>query len=326
MDVEDNAGCRAIVARHSRFDGRAQRIERSLTGIALVLLSGSAIAVVPTAAELAFESGSNPLTILTLRSIVGVALMALVMAASGQPFSMTRRAFAPCFYAGLAHAVVAYGFIGSVAHMPVSLVVLVYATHPVLLAVISRWQGNERLTVWKLALAFTVLAALAVVLSAGFNKFDVTGIALGTLASVAVCGMILLCACAQSHATSTQVNFYMMAMAAVLFAAATTVGGSWSLPSGTMGWLGLAGVGLGVSVGLLAFLAALRFIGVVRATIVSNVEPVFGILFAAVVLGERLDGMQCIGVALIVMALVLFELPPRQRTGPRRPAHAAQNS
>ena len=94
------------------------------------MLSGSTIAVAPTAAKLALESGSNPLTILTLRSIIGVALMALLMVASGQTFRVTRRTLALCLYAGLAHTLVAYGFISSVARMTVSLAVLVYSTHP----------------------------------------------------------------------------------------------------------------------------------------------------------------------------------------------------
>ena len=124
--------------------------------------------------------------------------------------------------------------------------------------------------------------------------------------------MIRLCALAQHDATSTQVNFYMMAVAVVLFAIVTTFEGAWSLPSGATGWLGVAGAGLGLSVGMLAFLAALRFVSIVHATIVSNVEPLLSILFAAAMLGERLGAVQWTGIALIVMALVLFAVPSRR--------------
>jgi len=40
---------------------------------------------------------------------------------------------------------------------------------------------------------------------------------------------------------------------------------------------------------------------------ISNAEPVFGVLFAVAVLGERLGVLQWAGVALVVAALVLFE-------------------
>src|SRR4029450_8413280 len=133
-----------------------------------------AIAVVPTSAKLAFEAGANPPTVVTLRGIVGMALMALFMAASGQSFRLPRR----CAAAGLAHTLVAYGFIGSVAHIPVSLAVLIYATHPILLAFIFHLQGRERLTPRKLALAFMFLIALVFVLGGALDAPNATGVAL----------------------------------------------------------------------------------------------------------------------------------------------------
>jgi drug/metabolite transporter (DMT)-like permease len=297
-------------------NGRPAR--HRLTGVLLVLLSGAAIAVVPTCAKLAFEANANTLTVVTLRGIVGIALMALFMAASGQSFRLPGRTLTPCAAAGLAHALVAYGFIGSVAYIPVSLAVLIYATHPIMLAFIFRWQGRERLTPRKLMLAFTVLVALALVLGGGLDEPNVTGVALAALASLAVCGVILLGARAQRDgATSTQVNLIMIAVATIVCGAVTTAGGAWSLPSGVVGWLGLAGAGGGVTVGLVAFFAAFRFIGAVRATMLSNVEPLLGVLFAVAVLGERLSSLQWTGVALAVAALALFEASPSQRGAAR---------
>jgi drug/metabolite transporter (DMT)-like permease len=286
-----------------------------LLGVLLVLLSGMAIAVVPTSAKLAFDTGANTLTVVTLRGVVGMALMALFMAATSQSFRLPERTLVPCAAAGLAHALVAYGFIGSVAHIPVNMAVLIYATHPILLALIFHLQGRERLTLRKLALAFMVLAGLAFVLAGGLDEPDATGLALATLASLAVCVVILLGARAQrAGATSTQVNLIMIAVATIVCGVAATAGGAWSLPAGAVGWLGLAGAGGGVTVGLVAFFAAFRFIGAVRATMLSNVEPLLGVLFAVVVLGERLSTLQWSGVALAVAALILFEASPSRRS------------
>jgi drug/metabolite transporter (DMT)-like permease len=304
MEANDAAYCSANTAQ-----GR-QAKHRPL-GVMLVLLSGVAIAVVPTSAKLAFGAGANTLTVVTLRGVVAIALMGLFMAASGQSFRLPRRTLAPCAAAGLAHALVAYGFIGSVAHIPVGLAVLVYATHPILLAVVFSLQGHERLTPRKLALAFTVLVALALVLGGGLGAPNATGVALAALASLAVCAVILLGARAQrAGATSTQVNLVMIAVATIVSGTATTAGGAWSLPTGAVGWLGLAGAGGGVTVGLVAFFAAFRFIGPVRATMLSNAEPLLGVLFAVAVLGERLSTLQWAGVTLAVAALALFEVSP----------------
>lgn len=286
---------------------------RPLVGVALVLLSSAAVAVAPTAAKLAFEGGSNTLTVVALRGAIGVALTAAVLGASGQGFRLAKRTYALCLGAGFAQALVSYGLIGSVARMPVGLAVLVFSTHAVLLAVVFHWRGSEPLTPRRSVLALAALAALALVLGKSFEELDATGVALAALASGAVCVSILLNAQAQREATSTQVNLCTMAVTLVVAAAVTTAADAWSLPSGWTGWLGVAGAGAGVTVGLLAYFAAFRHIGPVRATMLGNVEPLLSTLFAVAVLGERLGPWQWSGVVLVVVALGLFEAPERGR-------------
>jgi drug/metabolite transporter (DMT)-like permease len=296
-----------------------QAAGRPFVGVLLVLLSTAAVAASPTAAKLALDAGSNTATVVASRGAIGVALMGLLLAGSGQAFAIGRPALERCFCAGLFYAVVSYGFIGSVASIPVSLAVVVFFTHPILVAASSHWRGEERLTRRKLALALAALAGIAMVLGLEPGSLDPVGIGLAALAAAAACGMILFTARAQEHATSTQANFHMTAVAVAVLAAATTAGDAWVFPSGVVGWLGLAGSGLGVAVGLLLFFAAFRHIGPVRATVLSNVEPLLSVLFAAAVLGERLGPWQWAGVALVVAALVLFEAPGRDG----RPADAA---
>jgi drug/metabolite transporter (DMT)-like permease len=284
---------------------------RPLLGVLLVLASAAAIAVAPTAAKLALDAGGNTTTVVASRAVVGAALIGLLIAGSGQAFAVGREARKRCFRAGVFYALASGGFIGSVAFIPVSLAVLIVFTHPLLVAAISHRLGGERLTPRKLALALAALAGLALVLRPEAGSLDPAGVGLAALAAAAACGMILLTARAQERATNLQVNFHMAALTAVAFAAASTAAGAWSFPSGPLGWLGLFGAGAGLAVGLLAFFAAFRHIGPVRATMISNVEPLLSILVAVAVLGESLGPWQWGGAALVVASLVLFEAPER---------------
>ena len=292
-------------------DLTSQATRQPLIGIALVLASAVALAIAPTAAKLALDSGGNTLTVVALRGAIGLALMALLLAGSRQPFGVGRRTLAWCLCAGLFHALATYGFIGSVGYIPVSLAVPIVFTHPILVAVVSHWRGGERLTRRKLALALAALAGIALVLGREAGNLDPVGVGLAALAAAAVSGMILFIARAQEGATSTQANFHMTAVAVAALVAATIAGNAWSFPSGAVGWLGLAGVG--VTVGFLTFFAAFRHIGPVRATMLGNVEPLLSTLFAVAVLGERLGPWQWSGVVLVVVALGLFEAPERDR-------------
>jgi drug/metabolite transporter (DMT)-like permease len=294
-------------------DLTSQATRQPLIGIALVLASAAALAVAPTAAKLALDSGGNTLTVVALRGAIGLALMALLLAGSRQPFGVGRRTLGWCLCAGLFHALATYGFIGSVGYIPVSLAVPIVFTHPILVAVVSHWRGGERLTRRKLALALAALAGIALVLGREAGNLDPVGVGLAALAAAAVSGMILFIARAQEGATSTQANFHMTAVAVAALVAATIAGNAWSFPSGAVGWLGLAGAGVGVTVGFLTFFAAFRHIGPVRATMLGNVEPLLSTLFAVAVLGERLGPWQWSGVVLVVVALGLFEAPERDR-------------
>jgi drug/metabolite transporter (DMT)-like permease len=49
-------------------------------------------------------------------------------------------------------------------------------------------------------------------------------------------------------------------------------------------------------------------IGAVRATMISNVEPLLGIGFAVVLLAEELSGLQMAGIATVLASIVAMEL------------------
>ncbi len=280
-----------------------------------MLVSTVAFAVGPTAAKLALDNGGNPLTVVILRGVVGAALMVPLIPLSPGGFRVDRRALAACAGCGVGYAVTIYAFIDAVGRIPVVVAVLIFFLHPMLIAAIAHWRGGERLTPTKLGLAVAALAGLGLVLGPGFDALDPAGIALALIAAVGMCGMVLASARAQAHATSTQVNFYATAVSSLGFAAIATGAGAWALPVNLVGWLGVTGAGAGIGLGLLMFFAALRYLSPVRATMLSTVEPLLSVLFAAAVLGERLAPVRWAGVALVIAALVLFEAagrrPPR---------------
>jgi drug/metabolite transporter (DMT)-like permease len=100
---------------------------------------------VPTAAKLAHDAGTTTLTVLSARGLIAVVVLSLTMFATGQRFAIGRKALLACILAGLAYLFMSYGYIGSVAYIPVSLAVLIYFTHPLLLAISSHLRGAERL-------------------------------------------------------------------------------------------------------------------------------------------------------------------------------------
>lgn len=294
-------------------------VSRSLRGILLVLLSACAIATVQTFARLAFEAGSNTLTVVSVRAAIGAAIIALFMLVTSADFRMKRSALLLCLLIGCAYAAMSFGFIGSVAYVPVAVAVLVFFTHPVLIAVATHVLGRERLTRRRLVLALAALVGIAITLGQGMGGIDLRGVLLAALASAAITVIILLGdRVIRSGVGSVSMNFAMTVPVAALAVLVTTIAGTWAFPSTPLGWVGLVGAGVGTAVGMLAFFAAFDLIGPVRATMLSNTEPLLGIVVATIVLGEHLRTYQWGGVVLVVAALVLFEAPGGQRAESKR--------
>lgn len=291
-------------------------------GIVLVLVSTVGFAIGPTAAKIALDNGANVLTVVALRGLLGATLLGSLVVLFRQGFRMDGAAWRWCLLCGAFSAAMVWGLIGAVALIPVGVAILIFFVHPIVIAVFFHWNGGDRLTPGKLLLALAAFAGLALALAPGFHTLEPAGLALAALAAVTICGAIVAGARAQQHATSTQVNFYVTAFAGLLFALIATVVGGWSLPANVTGWLGVTGAGIGIAVGLLTYFASFRYLSPVRATMLSNVEPLLSILLAAIILGQWLRPIQWIGAAVMIGAIVLFEAAGRhERANEGGPGH-----
>jgi len=94
-------------------------------------------------------------------------------------------------------------------------------------------------------------------------------------------------------------------------------GGSVSpfdLPAGT--WPALLGLGLvSTAIAIQAFYAGVRRVGGARAALISTVEPVYTVVLAMILFGERLTPMQLLGGALVIGAVILAETGRPDRVG-----------
>ena len=73
-------------------------------------------------------------------------------------------------------------------------------------------------------------------------------------------------------------------------------------------WLPLVGVGIvSTAIALQTFYAGARRISAAQASLVSTVEPVYTIVLAALLLGERLTPIQLVGGVLVITGVVVAQ-------------------
>jgi drug/metabolite transporter (DMT)-like permease len=77
-------------------------------------------------------------------------------------------------------------------------------------------------------------------------------------------------------------------------------------------WLPLIGVGIvSTALALQTFYAGARRIGAAQASLVSTVEPIYTIVLASILFGERLTPVQLIGGALVIIGVVIAQTGAR---------------
>jgi len=290
--------------------GTAPYSKRQAIGVGLIVISTIAIAMVPSLAKLAYEGGSNTLTVITGRSIFSVAITFLLLLILRQPLSIARKPLMIGLGTGAGYAIILYGYLGAVNYLPVNQVILIYFIHPLLVGILAMWLGQERLTLVSIGALAAALLGLGLVIGFSIEKTHALGLGLAVIAMMVTAIVIVANSRAMGQAPAISICFFMMLSAALVLAALFAFFRDFALPTTVLSWVGFAGVAVAATTGTLTFMCGMTYVGATRAAMLTNLEPVLGVLFAIAILGERVTVPQGVGVVVVITAIIVLE---RQR-------------
>ena len=278
----------------------------ALFGVTLMLVSGLGFTCSILIASHATRGGIDISTSNVLRYFVAAVLLWAWHAASGTSMRINPRERYAALGLGFAVFLMGAGYLGATQYMPISLAVLIFYTGPFFIIIISRFTENEPITIPRLTAICISLYRPDSGPESRRHWF-----AAHCWNPVCLCGRHrhgILCngqRPGDTHCFPQAVNLHSLVGGTLLFGLFLIVMGG---PSGSItrnGLLLLIASGFSLSVGFITFFAALKRIGPVRASILMNAEPVFTIIIAAILLGERLSPGQLAGAGLVVIGIVL---------------------
>jgi drug/metabolite transporter (DMT)-like permease len=296
-----------------------------------VVLAGACWAFAAVLAKYAFEHGVAPVRLAEARVAVAAAALAPVLAWRRPELLRPPAGTWPAL-AGFGASVAAVNLTYYVAidHLPVGVAIALQYTGPAmllaataLLAARGRRAGGEvGRPAWVaagLTLAGAVLVSRAL---EGLGALDLPGLAAG-LASAVLFATYLLTAerAGQRGAEPATTLLWGFLIAVAIWAVAAPW---WSWPLSALADPGVAAAvaGVGLVGTLLPFalaVGAVRVISAASAGIAATSEPVFAVVFAWVLLGQRLNLAQLAGAALVVAGVVLAQLASASRGAATRP-------
>lgn len=278
---------------------------RAQLGSALVVLVALAFTSSVILARLAYDAGSDAVTVLALRYSVAALLLYVYFRLRAQAAWLPRPLALKAVGVGVLVAAYAYGYLGALQYIPVSLAILTFYTYPLLTGLAARLFEREGLETRKLVALAAGLLGVALAVEVNFTGLDWRGLALAALGAVGLAATIILSQSTIRAAGILGVTFYVNLVAALAYVAIGLLRGGFALPSTAAGWHALLAMPFFFAVGITGFFAAVSLIGGVRTATIMNAEPVFTVLGAVLILDEHLAPLQLAGAALVVLSIFL---------------------
>src|SRR5262249_53710127 len=120
--------------------------------------------------------------------------------------------------------------------------------------------------------------------------------------------MLLLTRATLRDADSRLNTWYSMLSSTGLFVIASLATWNWHPPQGAIGWFALFVVSTAVTIAVLALFVSIDRIRPFRSALVLTLEPLLATAMSAPLLGETITPLQALGGAVMLGALIAFQM------------------
>jgi probable blue pigment (indigoidine) exporter len=272
------------------------------------VIAATSFALSDTLAKLVFAAGGDVLTLALIRGVVGLGIL-FVFLRLGPPLKPdTARTRLIALALGLLFAAVVYGLFEAIALISVPIAVLTYFVYPLLTGIGGYLFGVERLS-WQGALAAVVaFCGLALMIGAYPEHLSTLGIALALGAALSRAVFLLVARAELQNADPRLTTWNSLISSTAAFALVALVTMNWHPPATALGWFSVLIVSISTASGILMLYVSTGRIGPFRTAVIMNLEPLLATLISVPLLGEILTPVQAAGGAIMLGALVAFQL------------------
>ena len=286
----------------------------STAAFATLMLIAALMGANHVAARLAFNHGVDVPTAVSLRSGATALVVGALLLIQRVPLALTARQRKALPLIGVLIAIQSLCLYSAVARLPVALALLVFNSFPLMTALWARLLYRHRperalliampVILLGLVLALDVLGAASGLGAAGQWREIGAGVAFALGASTTF-GLALVLTQHEAGGLDGRLRtFATMAMVALLAGAAVVWRGGLALPVAPAGWWGLALLTLLYGTGITILFTVLPRLGVVGNSAVMNVEPVFALVLAWLILDQHIAPVQVVGALVVVGAVI----------------------
>ncbi len=284
------------------------KLNNKVKGYILGVIAAASYGTNPLFALPLYSDGMNPYSVLLLRYMAAIPVVALIIIARGRSFRVTGKQLFALAIFGVLMAVSSLTLFLSYTFMDAGIASTLLFVYPVMVAVTMAGVYRERiskLTIFCIAVTLTGIAMLGH--AGGDEPLSLTGVLVVMASSLSYAVYIVgINKTSLDKLPTLTVTFWVLVFGMAMFAACFLFGTvPLTLPAAGGGnpwllWGCVAGLAiLPTAVSFLCTTGAIQHIGSTPTAILGALEPVTAVIIGIFVFGERLSVVDVIGIILI---------------------------
>ena len=271
------------------------------------LAAAIALGISDVLAKIIIGSGCDVLTMLSFRSVVGLAFITLWLYAGPKPPTDARIRWIS-LGVGVLFAGLIFCLFKAIEANDVPTAVLTYFAYPLLTGLVASATGLEHLRWQGVACALAAFVGLAIMIGAHPAGLALAGVAYALGAACCRTGVLVVTRAFLVGADARLTTWYSVVAQLAIFVAVSLVTQTWKPPQSDGGWASLVALSLATTAGILfVFVSTIR-IGPFRTALIMNLEPLTAMVLSALALGEVITPWQAAGSGIMLAALIAFQV------------------
>jgi drug/metabolite transporter (DMT)-like permease len=279
-----------------------------ITDLAPGIIAAVSFALSDVFAKVAFAAGMDPLSLSTFRSAFSVVCMIgwFWLQPPTKPHTPRQRNIS--LGVGVLFAAIVFGLFKAIELLEVPVAILTYFIYPLLTGIAGALLGLDKLTWRGAATAIVAFLGLALMIGAHPGGLALAGIAIAIGGACCRTAVLLITRAALQGADARLITWYALLSSTAIFLVWSLATWNWHPPQTGYGWFAMLVVSVMVTIAVLTLFVSTQRIGPFRSALIMNLEPLLATILSGPLLGEVITPLQGLGGAIMLAALVAFQL------------------
>lgn len=286
-------------------------------GIILAAASAIGFATLPVFIKIAYTQNISTGSILFFRFFLSWLILLVYLIYKRTSLKLPANKILPVLALGaVGFAICSLSFTLASKYLSASLVAIIFQIYPALVAAIAFYLGLEKISKMMIGAFLFCFLGLILVIGLDFSSISYLGLFWALFSGLSYAIYIIFSNKIAREIPALVLTFYVCGSATLAFLFINSMQADFSLSIPVSAFFTLLAMAIFATIiGIVGFIAALKYISATHACIVSTLEPVFTVLIAIPLLNEHLSLEQVLGASLVIGSILALELKkPLKRT------------